>query len=49
MNPIAIVLIVIALIGIGVLVSAVKIVRPYQRGWSNVSASTRPRAIRAST
>jgi regulator of protease activity HflC (stomatin/prohibitin superfamily) len=32
MNPIAIVLIVIALIGIGVLVSAVKIVRPYQRG-----------------
>jgi regulator of protease activity HflC (stomatin/prohibitin superfamily) len=32
MNPIAIVLIVIALIGIGVLVSAVKIVRPFQRG-----------------
>ncbi len=32
MNPIAIVLIVVALIGIGVLVSAVKIVRPYQRG-----------------
>jgi len=32
MNPIAIVLIVIALIGVGVLVSAVKIVRPYQRG-----------------
>ncbi len=32
MNPIAIVLIVIALIGIGVLVGAVKIVRPYQRG-----------------
>jgi regulator of protease activity HflC (stomatin/prohibitin superfamily) len=32
MNPIAIVLIVVALIGIGVLVSSVKIVRPYQRG-----------------
>ena len=32
MNPIAIVLIVIAIIGIGVLVGAVKIVRPYQRG-----------------
>ena len=32
MNPIAIVLIVVALIGVGVLVSAVKIVRPYQRG-----------------
>ena len=32
MNPIAIILIVVALIGIGVLVSAVKIVRPYQRG-----------------
>ncbi|MEO1056318.1 MAG: SPFH domain-containing protein [Actinomycetota bacterium] len=32
MNPIAIVLIVIALIGILVLVGAVKIVRPYQRG-----------------
>ena len=32
MNPIALVWIVIALIGIGVLVSAGKIVRPYQRG-----------------
>lgn len=32
MNPIAIVLIIIALIGIGVLVTSVKIVRPYQRG-----------------
>ena len=32
MNPIAIVLIVIAIIGIGVLVASVKIVRPYQRG-----------------
>ena len=32
MNPIAIVLVVIAIIGIGVLVASVKIVRPYQRG-----------------
>ncbi len=32
MNPIAIVLIVIAVIGIGVLAGSVKIVRPYQRG-----------------
>ena len=32
MNPIAIVLIAIAIIGIGVLVASVKIVRPYQRG-----------------
>ncbi len=32
MNPIAIVLIAVAIIGIGVLVASVKIVRPYQRG-----------------
>jgi regulator of protease activity HflC (stomatin/prohibitin superfamily) len=32
MNPVAIVLVVIAIIGIGVLVASVKIVRPYQRG-----------------
>jgi regulator of protease activity HflC (stomatin/prohibitin superfamily) len=32
MNPIAIVLIAVAVIGIGVLVASVKIVRPYQRG-----------------
>lgn len=42
MSPLAIVVGVIAIIGIAVLVVAVKIVRPYQPGWSNDSASTAP-------
>ncbi len=49
MTPVAIIVGVIALIGIAVLVGAVKIVRPYQRGLVERLGKYKATAIPAST